>query len=194
MSKKGLHEQIDFTGVDIDGIRFFSGSLNAMGFSYGIVVSRFNEVFTKALLHNTIQTLLESGATRKDVTVVWVPGAYEIPLLVKQFAEQGRFSAVIALGAVLQGETPHAKLINTTIAQAFSSISQKENIPVIDGVVTAYNEEQMQIRCSADQKNRGRYAALAAIEMARVCAEVKREVCWRHLLPLSRVKGRDDIR
>ena len=120
-----------------------------------------------------IDCLVRHGANEKDITVAWVPGSFEIPLLAKSLAKTGKFSALIALGAVIQGATSHAGLINSQVARALGQISLETGIPVIDGVVAADSLDQALERCGTKSGNRGWGAAQSAIEMANVIKQVK---------------------
>ncbi len=147
-------------------INEFSGMLKADGFKFGLVVSRFNDIFTRQLLSGALDCLDRHGAGDGAATVVWVPGSFEIPSAVQKLAQRGGFDALIALGAVIQGATTHAGLINSQAARALSQISLKENIPVIDGIVCAENLDQAIERSGSKAGNRGWSAAMSAIEMA----------------------------
>ncbi len=142
------------------------GKLNASGLKFGIVVSRFNDFFTRQLLSGAIDCLSRHGADEKDISVVWVPGAYELPFAVQSLAKTRGLSALIALGTVIQGATPHAGLINSQVARSLMQIGLAEGVPVIDGVVTAESIEQAIERCGTKAGNRGWSAAQSAIEMA----------------------------
>ena len=154
-------------------INELSGVLEAQGLKFGIVISRFNDLLTKQLLQGAIDCLVRHGANEKDITVAWVPGSFEIPLLAKSLARTGKFSALIALGAVIQGATSHAGLINSQVARALGQISLETGIPVIDGVVAADSLDQALERCGTKSGNRGWGAAQSAIEMANVIKQVK---------------------
>lgn len=154
-------------------INELSGILEAQGLKFGIVISRFNDLLTKQLLQGAIDCLVRHGANEKDITVAWVPGSFEIPLLAKSLAKTGKFSALIALGAVIQGATSHAGLINSQVARALGQISLETGIPVIDGVVAADSLDQALERCGTKSGNRGWGAAQSAIEMANVIKQVK---------------------
>ena len=143
-----------------------SGQLNAKGLKFGIVVSRFNDLFTGQLLKGALDCLARHGADEKNVEVVWVPGAYEQPLALQKLAQAKRHDALIALGTVIQGATSHAGLINAQVARALTQISLASGIPVIDGIVAADNLEQAIERCGSKAGNRGWNAAQTAIEMA----------------------------
>ena len=147
-------------------VKEISGMLKADGLKFGIVISRFNDLFTGQLLRGALDCLERHGARDEAVTVAWVPGSFEIPLAVQQMAAAKKFDAIVALGVVIQGATPHAGLINSQTARALSQIAIKENIPVIDGIVAAENLEQAIERAGTKAGNRGWNAALSAIEMA----------------------------
>ncbi|HOE00150.1 MAG TPA: 6,7-dimethyl-8-ribityllumazine synthase [Kiritimatiellia bacterium] len=144
----------------------YSGQLNAKGLKIGIVISRFNDLFTGQLLKGALDCLARHGADEKNVEVVWVPGAFEQPLAVKKLAQTKKFNAVLALGAIIQGATPHAGLIGTQVARALTQISLESGVPVVDGIVTAENLDQAIERCGSKSGNRGWLAAQTAIEMA----------------------------
>ena len=130
-----------------------------------VVVSRFNSFLTDQLVKGAVDAFTRLGGKDADLVLVKTPGAYELPLAVKKLAKSGKVDAVVALGAVVQGATPHASLINETTARAFSEISMEEMIPVIDGVVSADSLEQAVERCGTKQGNKGFSAMQAAIEM-----------------------------
>ncbi|MFC1461102.1 6,7-dimethyl-8-ribityllumazine synthase [Verrucomicrobiota bacterium] len=143
-----------------------SGMLMAQDLKFGVVVSRFNDLFSRQLLRGALDCLERHGAADGSVTVVWVPGSFEIPTAVQKLAQTGKFNALIALGVVIQGATPHAGLITGQVARALSHISLEQNVPVIDGVVPADNLDQAIERSGTKSGNRGWNAALSAIEMA----------------------------
>ena len=143
-----------------------SGQLNAKGLKFGIVVSRFNDLFTGQLLKGALDCLARHGADEKNVEVVWVPGAYEQPPALQKLAQAKKHDALIALGTVIQGATSHAGLINAQVARALTQISLASGIPVIDGIVAADNLDQAIERCGSKAGNRGWNAAQTAIEMA----------------------------
>lgn len=147
-------------------IKEVSGILRADGLTFGVVVSRFNDMFSRQLLRGALDCLERHGAGDDSVEVVWVPGSFEAPAAVQKLARAGRFDALMALGVVIQGDTPHAGLVSTQAARALSQISLQENVPVIDGIVSAENLDQAIDRSGAKAGNRGWAAALSAIEMA----------------------------
>jgi len=144
------------------------GSLEAKGLKVGVIVSRFNSFLTEQLVKGAEDAFVRHGGDAKNLTLVRVPGAYEIPLVAQCLAAKKGFDAIVALGAVVQGATAHADLINQTTARAFSEISLKTGVPVLDGVVSAESLEQAVERCGTKQGNKGFSAMQAAIEMANV--------------------------
>ena len=144
----------------------YSGQLNAKGLKFGIVISRFNDLFTGQLLKGALDCLARHGADEKNIEVVWVPGAYEQPIAIKRLAQGKKHNALIALGAVIQGSTSHAGLINAQVARALTQIGLESGIPVVDGIVAAENLDQAIERCGSKSGNRGWSAAQTAIEMA----------------------------
>lgn len=150
-----------------------SGNLLAKGLKMGLVVSRFNDFLSKQLLSGAIDCLIRHGAAEKDITVAWVPGANETPMAVQKMAQSGKFNALIALGAVIQGATPHADLINAQVSRSLARLSADHNVPVINGVVCASNLEQAIERSGTKAGNKGWHAAQAAIEMANLYKEME---------------------
>ena len=144
-----------------------NGELVASGMKIAVVVSRFNSFLTEQLVKGAVDAFVRHGGSEKDLTLVKVPGAYEIPLAAIKLAAK-KFDAVVALGAVVQGATPHAQLIENCTAEAFTKISLKTGVPVLDGIVAAENLEQAVERCGTKQGNKGFAAMTAAIEMVNV--------------------------
>ena len=144
------------------------GDLSAKGLKIALVVSRFNSFLTEQLVKGAVDAFVRLGGADKDLTLVRVPGAYEIPLAAKRLADSGKVDAIVALGAVVQGATAHAALINETTARAFSQISLETGVPVLDGVVSAENLEQAVERCGTKQGNKGFSAMQSAIETVNV--------------------------
>ncbi len=139
----------------------------------GIVVSRFNDFLTNQLVNGAVDCLVRHGMTDSDITIVRVPGANEIPIAGQKMAQSGKYNAIVALGAVVQGATPHAGLINTQVSRAISSIAMNVGVPMINGVVCADTLEQAIERCGTKAGNKGWNAALAAIEMANLFSEME---------------------
>lgn len=149
-----------------------SGELTAKGLKVAMVVSRFNSFLTEQLVKGATDAFLRLGGSEKDLTLVRVPGAYELPIVAQKLAAKKGTNAVVALGAVIQGDTAHAGLINETTARAFSQISLETSVPVADGVVTAESLEQAIERCGTKQGNKGFSAMQAAIETANVMRQL----------------------
>ena len=150
-----------------------SGNLIGKGLRVGVVVSRFNDFLTKELLGGAVDCLVRHGVAEKDITVAWVPGANELPMAVQKLAMSGRCDAVAALGAVVQGATPHADLINSQVSHSLAGLALEHQVPVINGVVCANNLEQAIERCGTKAGNKGWSAAQAAIEMANLFRQMK---------------------
>lgn len=148
-----------------------TGGLVADGLKVAIVVSRFNSFLTEQLVKGAEDAFIRMGGSEKDLTLVKVPGAYELPLAAAKLAAK-KFDAIVCLGAVVQGATAHAGLINCTTSEAFSKISLKTGVPVLDGVVAAENLEQAVERCGTKQGNKGFSAMQSAIEMANVIKKI----------------------
>ena len=144
------------------------GTFEAKGVKVGVVVSRFNSFLTEQLVKGATDAFVRLGGNEQDIVLVRVPGAYEIPLAAKKLAQTGGVDAVVALGAVVQGATAHADLINETTARAFNVISLETGVPVLDGVVAAENLEQAVERCGTKQGNKGFSAMQSAIETVNV--------------------------
>ncbi|GJL62265.1 MAG: 6,7-dimethyl-8-ribityllumazine synthase [Nitrospirales bacterium] len=146
------------------------GELQAKGYRFGIVVSKFNEFVTSRLLSSAIETLKQYGAAEDDLRIVRVPGAFEIPLIARQLAASKQYHAIICLGAVIQGDTPHFDYICTETARGIAQISLDTQVPVIFGVLTVNTVEQALERSGSSERNRGANAACSAIEMAALMA------------------------
>lgn len=144
------------------------GTLNAQGMKIALVVSRFNSFLTEQLVKGAADAFVRLGGDEKGLLLVRVPGAYEIPLVAKRLAAAKLVDAVLALGAVVQGATAHADLINQATAKAFEEISVETGVPVLDGVVSAENLEQAVERCGTKQGNKGFSAMQSAVEMVNV--------------------------
>ena len=147
------------------------GELSAKGMKMALVVSRFNSFLTEQLVKGAEDAFVRMGGKTENLTLVRVPGAYEIPVVAKKLAA-AKLDAIIALGAVVQGATVHADLINQATAKAFSEISVETGVPVLNGVVSAENLEQAVERCGTKQGNKGFAVMQSAIEMANVLKQV----------------------
>ena len=142
------------------------GLLNASGKRFAVVASRFNELISKKLLEGAIDCLLRHNGERDGIIVVWVPGAFEIPLVAKKMAKSGKYDAVICLGAVIRGNTPHFDYIASEVSKGIAKINLDQEVPVIFGVLTTDTIEQAVERAGTKSGNKGWDAALAAMEMA----------------------------
>jgi 6,7-dimethyl-8-ribityllumazine synthase len=156
----------------MSAVKELSGGLIGKGMRAAIVVSRFNDFLTKELLSGAIDCLVRHGLAEKDITVAWVPGANELPLAAQKLAQKGGYDALIAVGAVVQGATPHADLINAQVSRSLAKVAMDTNVPVINGVVCANNLEQAIERAGTKAGNKGWSAALAAIEMVSLYREI----------------------
>lgn len=145
-----------------------TGNLDAKGQKIALVVSRFNSFLTEQLVKGATDAFVRLGGDEKNLSLVRVPGAYEIPLVAKRLATSKKVDAIVALGAVVQGATAHADLINQATAKAFEEISVETLVPVLDGIVSAENLEQAVERCGTKQGNKGFSAMQSAVEMVNV--------------------------
>lgn len=152
---------------------FHEGHLDGTGFQIAIVISRFNDFITKKLLDGALDTLIRNGTEEKKIEVFWTPGAFEIPIVVKKVAAIERFDAVIALGAVIRGGTPHFDYIAAEVSKGIAHLSLEMNKPIIFGVLTTDSIEQAIERSGTKYGNRGKDAALAAIEMIHLLKNIK---------------------
>jgi 6,7-dimethyl-8-ribityllumazine synthase len=149
------------------------GQLDAKDLRFGLVVSKFNEFVTSRLLTGALETLGKAGAAEPAIQVVMVPGAFEIPLVARRMARSGRFDAVICLGAVIRGETPHFEYISAEASRGIAQAAWESDIPVVFGVLTTENVEQALERSGSAERNRGVDAARTAIEMANLLKQMK---------------------
>ncbi len=145
-----------------------SGSITAEGIRVGIVVSRFNEFVTEQLLRGALEWLVRAGARREDLTVVRVPGSFEIPQAAKQLAGSGAYDAIICLGALIRGETDHYNYLASAVTSGISQVALELNLPVSFGVLTVETVEQALNRAGVKSGNKGAEAAAAAVEMVHV--------------------------
>ena len=154
--------------------KVYEGTLDAKGLKFGIVCGRFNDFFVSRLLSGAIDAIVRHGGNADDISVAYVPGSYEIPFAVKQMVQKGEFDAVMALGVVIQGATPHASYINSEVAKGLAQIGLESGVPVTYGMITADNLEQAIERSGTKAGNKGVDAALAAIEMANLTRVLKK--------------------
>ena len=153
-------------------MKTIEGKLTAKSLKIALIASRFNSFLVEQLVKGAADAFVRLGGEEKDLVLVRVPGAYEIPVTAQKLAASKKFDAVVCLGAVMQGETAHAGLILETTARAFNQISLETGVPVTDGVVSAENLEQAVERCGTKQGNKGFNAMQAAIELANVLKQI----------------------
>ena len=146
----------------------YEGTLVGAGLKFGLVVSRFNEFITGKLLEGAEDALTRHGVKAADIDVFWTPGSFEIPLIAKKVAEKGKYSAVICLGAVVRGGTPHFDYIASEVTKGVAQVGLETGVPVIYGVITADTLEQAIERAGTKMGNAGFNAATSAIEMANL--------------------------
>jgi len=152
--------------------KVFEGMLLGEGLKFGVVVSRFNEFVTKKLLDGAQDALLRHGVGEGDIDVAWVPGSFEIPLVAKKLVQTKKYDAIICLGAVIRGETPHHEYIATEVTKGIAKIGLESELPVSFGIITADSLEQAIERAGTKAGNRGADAAVDAIEMANLLKSV----------------------
>ena len=152
--------------------KIFEGNLVGTGLKVGIVVGRFNEFITSKLLGGAQDALKRHGVNESDVDIAWVPGAFEIPLVAKKLADSGKYDAIITLGTVIRGSTPHFDYVCNEAAKGVSAASMQSGVPVIFGVLTTETIEQAIERAGTKAGNKGWEAAAAAIEMANLLREI----------------------
>ncbi|MBX6351983.1 MAG: 6,7-dimethyl-8-ribityllumazine synthase [Thermoflavifilum sp.] len=149
-------------------MRVLEGPLTGQGLKFGIVVSRFNDFITEKLLGGALEALRRHGVHEDDIDVAWVPGAFEIPFALRQMAKSGRYDAVIALGCVIRGATPHFDYVAGEAAKGVAAVNQTTDTPAVFGVLTTDTIEQAIERAGTKAGNKGWEAAVAAIEMAQL--------------------------
>ncbi len=145
-----------------------NGSLDASGHKYAIVVARFNEMFSQKLLDGALDCLKRHGADEKNLTIVRVPGSFEIPYAAARLAKSKKYDAVICLGVVIRGSTPHYEYISNEVAKGIARLSLEYDLPVVFGIVTADSIEQAIERSGSKSGNRGFNAAMTAIELVNL--------------------------
>jgi 6,7-dimethyl-8-ribityllumazine synthase len=156
----------------VEGVREIRGDFDASGMSFAVVVSRFHTELTQPLAQQVIEALCAMGAAAESLFVVWVPGAFETPGAVERLAADGTWNAIFALGCVVEGATSHAESIVTVATAAFCDISRRLSVPVIDGIVAAPSYALARDRCLPGEPCRAPYLAQAAVEAARVHAQL----------------------
>ena len=142
--------------------------MQAEGKKFGIVVGRFNNFISDRLLEGALDALIRSGASENDIDVVKVPGAFEIPLLSKKMAQKGKYNAIICLGAVIRGATPHFDYVSAEATKGIATVSMQHGIPVVLGILTTDTIEQAIERAGTKAGNKGWESAISAVEMANL--------------------------
>jgi 6,7-dimethyl-8-ribityllumazine synthase len=153
----------------------YEGNLDAGGMRVAVVASRFNDDVTKLLLEGALQALAGMGLDPDSVPVVWVPGAFEIPLVAKQLAESGELDAVICVGAVIRGETPHFDFVAGECAAGISRVALDTGVPIAFGVLTTDDREQAFARAGGTEGNKGAEAAATAVEMVDLLGQLGKQ-------------------
>lgn len=149
------------------------GSLISQGLKYGIVAGRFNEFIVSKLVSGALDCLKRHGVEDEEVDVAWVPGAFELPLIAQKMAESGKYDAVITLGAVIRGATPHFDFVCSEAAKGVAQVGMKTGVPTVFGVITTDSIEQAIERAGTKAGNKGWEAASTAIEMANLTKQLK---------------------
>jgi 6,7-dimethyl-8-ribityllumazine synthase len=153
--------------------KVYQGTLLAEGLKFGLIVSRFNEFISGKLLEGAQDALLRHGAREDDIDIAWTPGSFEIPLIAKKMAESGRYNAVVCLGAIIRGGTPHFDYVAAEASKGVAKVSLDTGVPVIFGVITADALEQAIERAGTKAGNMGFKAAMSGIEMANLIKAMK---------------------
>lgn len=153
-------------------VKILEGKLYAKGLKFLLVVSRFNRIFADQLLGGALDCLMRHGASEEDIKVLWVPGAFEIPQTIKKCLQKGKYDAVIPLGVVIRGDTPHFDYIASEVSKGIAQLGLEEKVPVVFGILTCDTMEQAQERSSAKAGNKGWDAAISAIELANLWKEI----------------------
>jgi 6,7-dimethyl-8-ribityllumazine synthase len=153
--------------------KHYEGLLLGKGLKFGVVVSRFNELITMRLLEGTRDALLRHGVDEGDIDIAWTPGCLEIPLISKKLAQSGKYDAVICLGAVIRGGTPHSEYVASEVNRGIGRVGLDTGLPVIQGIITADTLEQAIQRAGAKEGNKGSTAAVSAIEMANLVKTIQ---------------------
>lgn len=151
----------------------YQGKLVAKGFKFAIVVSRFNDFLSKRLLEGALDALTRHEAGETDIDIAWTPGSFEIPLIATKLANSGKYNAIICLGVIIRGDTPHFDLIASETAKGIAQAGISSGVPTIFGVITSDDTDQAIDRSGTKSGNKGWQAALSAIEMANLMKSMK---------------------
>jgi len=153
-------------------VKVIEGQLIAKNLKFGIIASRFNDFITKKLLEGALDTLIRHGAKENEIEVLWTPGAFEMPMVAAQLAKSKKYDALICLGTVIRGSTPHFEYVANEVAKGVAQVSLQTGIPAIFGVITSDTIEQAIERAGTKDGNKGSDAALSAIEMANLLKSI----------------------
>jgi len=153
-------------------VNIIEGDLVASGHKYGIAISRFNSFITESLLEGSVDCLARHGANKSDISVVRVPGAFELPVAVQRMAKSGKFDAIVVLGAVIRGGTPHFDYVAGECTKGIGQLSMQHDLPIAFGVLTVDTIEQAIERAGTKAGNKGAEAAMSAIEMVNVLKNI----------------------
>ena len=153
-------------------MKIIEGKLVAQGLKFAVINGRFNSLITKQLLEGAIDGLQRHGVDSKNIEIVWVPGAFELPLIAQKIAESSKYDGVICLGAVIRGSTPHFDYVCSEASKGIAQASMKTGVPIIFGVLTTDTIEQAIERAGTKAGNKGFEAALTAIEMANLIKQI----------------------
>ncbi len=159
--------------------RVYEGNLLGEGLRFGVVLSRFNEFISRRLLDGALDALRRHGVREEDIEVAMVPGSFEIPLVARKMAQSGNYSAIICLGVIIRGGTPHWEYIASEAAKGIANTALETGVPVLFGIITAEDLEQAIERAGTKAGNKGADAAVAAIEMANLMRALAREGAGR---------------
>jgi 6,7-dimethyl-8-ribityllumazine synthase len=154
-------------------VKTIEGVLIGSGLRFALIASRFNELITGRLLDGAADALTRHDVRRQDIEVYWVPGAWELPMMAKELALSGKYDAIVALGAVIQGDTPHFDYVCAEMSKGLAHVSMEQRVPVGFGVLTCNNLEQALVRAGSKAGNKGAEAAMAALEMANLLAKTR---------------------
>jgi len=154
-------------------VKILEGKISAEGFRFAIVMSRFNDFITSKLVEGAMDALKRHGADEEQISLIKVPGAFEIPLIAKRLAESGQFNAIICLGAVIRGSTPHFEYVAAEVSKGIATVALESKIPVTFGVLTTENLEQAIERAGSKAGNKGWDAAVAAMEMVNLLKNIE---------------------
>ncbi|MFN3478860.1 MAG: 6,7-dimethyl-8-ribityllumazine synthase [Thermodesulfovibrionales bacterium] len=153
-------------------MKVIEGELHAKGLKFGIIVSRFNDFITSRLLDGALDALIRHGADEKDIEIIKVPGSFEIPMVAKRMANKGTYNAIICLGTVIRGATPHFEYVAAEVSKGIATASMETGIPISFGIITSDTIEQAIERAGSKSGNKGWDAAMTAIEMAQVLKKI----------------------